>query len=411
MMPANDPRRALLIVLDSLGCGGAEDAGRYGDAGADTLGHIAQACAAGDADISGVRSGPLRMPVLSQLGLGLAAQASTGIWPPGLDTGAPMALWGYGVERSAGKDTPSGHWELSGTPVPFAFGYFPPTDPAFPPKLVSDIVARGHLPGILGDCHASGIAIIDDLGEEHLATGKPILYTSTDSVLQIAAHEEKFGLQRLYDLCEQVREQVDPLHIGRVIARPFVGADRSSFKRTPHRRDYSLQPPDGNILDGAAAAGFDICCIGKIGDIFGHRNTGREIKGRDDMDLFDKMLSEWDVMPSRGLMFANFVDLDTDFGHRRNVAGYAAGLERFDARMGELLARLRAGDLVVLTADHGNDPTWSGTDHTREHVPILAFGPGVTGGVIGRRETFADVGATIADYLGLMPTKDGTSFL
>ncbi len=411
MSVVSGPRRALLIVLDSLGCGGAEDAQKYGDDGADTLGHIARACASGHADVPGLRNGPLKMPTLASLGLGLAAGASAGTVPPGLEVAAPQGLWGYGVEQSAGKDTPSGHWELAGTPVPFAFGYFPATDPAFPPNLVAEIISRGQLPGVLGDCHASGIAIIDDLGEEHLATGKPIFYTSTDSVLQIAAHEEAFGLQRLYKLCELVRELVNPLHIGRVIARPFLGSDRASFKRTPHRRDYSLQPPQGNILDSAAATGIEVCCIGKIGDIFGHRNTGREIKGRDDMDLFDRMLGEWDAMPDRSLMFANFVDLDTDFGHRRNVSGYAAGLERFDARMTELLPRLRAGDLVVMSADHGNDPTWTGTDHTREHVPILAFGPGIAGGSIGRRETFADAGATIARYLQLAPTTGGTPFL
>ncbi len=411
MSVVSGPRRALLIVLDSLGCGGAEDAQKYGDDGADTLGHIARACASGHADVPGLRNGPLKMPTLASLGLGLAAGASARTVSPGLEVAAPQGLWGYGVEQSAGKDTPSGHWELAGTPVPFAFGYFPATDPAFPPNLVAEIILRGQLPGILGDCHASGIAIIDDLGEEHRATGKPIFYTSTDSVLQIAAHEEAFGLQRLYDLCELVRELVNPLHIGRVIARPFLGSDRASFKRTPHRRDYSLQPPQGNILDSAAATGLEVCCIGKVGDIFGHRNTGCEIKGRDDMDLFDRMLGEWDAMPDRSLMFANFVDLDTDFGHRRNVSGYAAGLERFDGRMTELLPRLRAGDLVVMSADHGNDPTWTGTDHTREHVPILAFGPGIAGGSIGRRETFADAGATIARYLQLAPTTGGTPFL
>ena len=403
-------RRALLVVLDSLGCGGAEDAARYGDGGADTLGHIAQACAAGRADVPGLREGPLRMPVLAALGLGLAGQASSGTMPPGLETPAAQGLWGYAIEQSAGKDTPSGHWELAGTRVSFAFGYFPATDPAFPQSLVTEIVQKGKLPGILGNCHHSGIAIIDDYGEEHLASGKPILYTSTDSVLQIAAHEDAFGLQRLYDLCETVRDIVNPMHLGRVIARPFLGRDRSDFKRTPHRKDYAMQPPEGNILDRAAAASRTIVSIGKIGDIFCHRNTGKEIKGNDDMDLFDKMLTEWDALPDGGLMFANFVDLDTDFGHRRNVAGYAAGLEKFDSRMGQLLPRLRSGDLVIVTADHGNDPTWSGTDHTREHVPVLAFGPEIESGSLGARDTFADVGATIADYLGLVATKDGAGY-
>ncbi|MGE3245126.1 MAG: phosphopentomutase [Beijerinckiaceae bacterium] len=404
-------RRVLFIVLDSLGCGGAEDAAKYGDEGADTLGHIAAACAAGKANGDGLRQGALRMPVLAGLGLGEAAAASSGAALAGLGCATPAGLWGYAVERSAGKDTPSGHWELAGTKVPFAFGYFPPGEPAFPRELIADIVAKGKLPGILGDTHASGIAIIDVLGEEHLATGKPILYTSTDSVLQIAAHEEAFGLQRLYDLCEIVRELVNSLHIGRVIARPFLGTDRSNFKRTPRRKDYALQPPAGNILDRAAEAGRAIVSIGKIGDIFAHRNTGREIKGAGDMDLFDRMLREWDALPDGGLMFANFVDLDTDFGHRRNVAGYAAGLEGFDRRMVELTPRLRAGDLVVFSADHGNDPVWPGTDHTREHVPLLAFGPDIASGSIGRRETFADAGATIAKYLNVKPTVDGTAFL
>lgn len=405
--------RALLIVIDSLGCGGAEDAARYGDAGADTLGHIAQACASGAADQPGLRHGPLSMPVLAGLGLGLAAQASTGAMPHGLECASVTGLWGYAVEQSAGKDTPSGHWELAGTRVPFEFGYFPKSESgnAFPRELIAQIVARGQLPGILGDCHHSGIAIIDELGEEHLKTGRPILYTSADSVLQIAAHEETFGLRRLYALCELVRELVNPLHIGRVIARPFLGSDRHSFKRTPHRKDYSLQPPQGNIFDCAAHAGIAVVSIGKIGDIFAHRGTGREIKGDDDMDLFGKMLDEWRHLPDRGFMFANFVDLDTDFGHRRNVTGYAAGLERFDQRMMELIPNLHPGDLVMVSADHGNDPTWTGTDHTREHVPVLAFGPDIAAGTIGRRQTFADVGATIANHLGVKRTKDGVPFL
>jgi phosphopentomutase len=272
-------------------------------------------------------------------------------------------------------------------------------------------VREGNLPGILGDCHAAGVALIEELGEEHLRTGKPILYTSVDSVLQIAAHEETFGRERLYRLCETVREIVNPLHIGRVIARPFVGTDRNSFKRTPYRRDYSLPAPTGNILDRAADAGRDIVSIGKIGDIFGHRNAGREIKGADDMDLFDKLLDETPRLPDGGLVFANFVDLDTDFGHRRNVPGYAKGLEAFDARLGQLLPLLREGDLLIVSADHGNDPTWRGTDHTREHVPVVGLRPGMDGCDIGARETFADVGASIAAHLGIAKTIRGNSFI
>jgi len=404
--------RALLIVLDSFGCGGAADAGAYGDAGADTFGHIAERCAQGRADLAGTRAGPLRMPVLAGLGLAHAARASTGSDPAGFDLSRrPGGCWGYGVEQSAGKDTPSGHWELAGTIVPFSFGYFPDACPAFPPELTAAIIARGRLPGILGDTHANGISIIDDLGEAHLATGKPILYTSADSVLQIAAHEQAFGLQRLYDLCTLVRELVDPLAIGRVIARPFVGTCRTDFRRTPNRKDLALPPPQGNILDRAAQDGRAIVTLGKVGDIFAHRNTGWQVKGANDMELFDAMLDAWDDLPDGGFAFANFVDLDTDFGHRRNVAGYAAGLEAFDRRMAELAPRLRPGDLVVFSADHGNDPTWHGTEHTREHAPILAFGPDVSPRPIGRRETFADVGATLARHLDLAPTVDGAPFL
>lgn len=391
--------RAFFIVLDSVGCGTAADSAQFGDEGADTLGHIAEA----------VR---LHMPVLDSLGLGHAAHLSRGKALPGF--GAPMhpdALHGYAVEVSQGKDTPSGHWELAGAGATFALGYFSPGTSAFPRELVEEIVTRGKLPGILGDCHAAGVALIDELGEEHLRTGKPILYTSVDSVLQIAAHEETFGRTRLYELCELVREIVNPLHIGRVIARPFVGKDRTTFKRTAYRKDFSIPAPEGNLLDRAAEGGRAIFSLGKIGDIFGHRNTGEEIKGAHDMDLFDRMLAMVDRVPDGGLLFANFVDLDTDFGHRRNVGGYARGLEQFDARIGELLPKLRAGDLMLVTADHGNDPTWRGTDHTREHVPVVGLRPGIAGKSIGRRATFADVGASFAAHLGVKPTLHGATFL
>ncbi len=381
--------RAIFLVLDSLGCSSAHDSAEFSDAGADTLGHIAEAQS-------------LRMPVLDSLGLGRAAEMSRGAPLPGFN--APLhahAIYGYGVETSRGKDTPSGHWELAGAPADFAFGYFPPGEPAFPRELVARIIEAGQLPGILGDCHAAGVALIEQFGEEHLRTGKPIIYTSVDSVLQIAAHEQSFGRERLYELCKLVRGIVDPLHIGRVIARPFAGSSRSTFKRTQYRKDFSIPPPAGHILDRAAEAGRAIITIGKIGDIFDHRNTGEEITGAEDMDLFNQMLCALPRLPDGGLMFANFVDLDTDFGHRRNVAGYAAGLETFDARMGELLPLLRDGDLLLLSADHGNDPAWRGTDHTREHVPVVGLRPGVPAVSIGRRNSFADVGASIAAHLGL----------
>ena len=397
-------------MLDSVGIGAAADAETYGDAGADTLGHIAEACAAGRGDRAALRAGPLSLPNLDALGLGRAAEASTGRVPPGLSgasAGKAAGSWGFGVEISVGKDTPSGHWELAGTPVALPWGYFPPTEPCFPPDLIRALCRESGLDGILGDRHASGTLIVDDLGEESLRTGRPILYTSVDSVFQIAAHEEAFGLARLYDLCRIARRLCDPLRIGRVIARPFLGSDAASFRRTPNRKDFAIPPPPGTILDRAAAAGRAIVTVGKISDIFAHRATGRELKGADNDQNLDHLLAALAELPDGGFAFANLVDFDSDYGHRRDVAGYAACLERFDARLPELLACLGGGDLLVITADHGNDPTFRGTDHTREHVPILAYAPGEAGRALGRRQSFADVGATLARHLGLQATAAG----
>ncbi len=404
--------RAIIFVLDSLGIGGAEDAGLFGDAGADTLGHIAARCAAGRGDRAGLRAGPLRLPNMDRLGLGAAAEASTGARPAGLTHAGPArGFWGYGVETSSGKDTPSGHWEIAGVPVTSHWGYFPDTQPCFPPDLVSAFIARAGVPGILGDKHASGTAILAELGEAHIRTGKPILYTSADSVLQIAAHEVHFGLDRLLELCEIARELVDPLNIGRVIARPFVGETAADFRRTANRRDYTTPPPEPTLLDRLVEAGGKVHAVGKIGDIFAHRGISSLRKATDNMGMFDRALEAVDEAGDGDLVFANFVDFDSEFGHRRDVPGYAAALEAFDRRIPELEAVLRPGDIAVLTADHGNDPTWRGTDHTREHVPILAFGPGLGPGPIGRRETFADIGESVAAHLGLAPGPHGRSFL
>lgn len=404
-------RRALLIVLDSFGIGGAEDAAAFGDEGADTLGHIVEACLAGAADRPGLRAGPLRIPFLESLGLALAAEASTGRAPAGLAIPATACgAYGYGVEVSSGKDTPSGHWEIAGAPLDVPWGYFPDTVPAFPEPLTRAIIEQSGLPGVLGNCRAAGVDLVKALGEEHVRTGKPIIYTSADSVLQIAAHVDTFGLGRLYDLCSLTRTLVDPLRVGRVIARPFTGARAGEFRRTPDRKDFAMPPPRGNLLDRAGEAGRAIVSIGKIGDIFGHRNTGVEIKGDRHPDLFAKMLRALATLPDGGLIFANFLDLDTDFGHRRDVAGAAACVEDFDQRLAGLASFLAPGDLAIVTGDHGNDPTWRGTDHTREHAPILAFGPDVPRGAIGRRDTFADMGATMAAHLGLAPTLKGRPF-
>ncbi len=400
--------RAALLVMDSLGVGGAADAEAFGDAGADTFGHIVEACALGRGNRDGLRRGPLNIPFLIAHGLGLAAEASRGRGLAGLtNPTAPQALWGFAREVSKGKDTPSGHWEIAGAPVDFAWGYFANTQPSFPPELTQALIAQGGLPGILGDCHASGTEIIEELGLEHMRTGKPIVYTSVDSVLQIAAHEGTFGLERLYDLCRLARRLCDPLKIGRVIARPFVGDGPGAFKRTPRRKDFAMPPAMGNLFDLAAEAHRPVISIGKIGDIFAHRNTGEEIKGAGDMDLFDKTIEAFARLPDGGLLFANYLDLDTEFGHRRDAPGAGACLEAFDRRLAAFAARLRPGDLVIVTGDHGNDPTWRGTDHTRENVPVLAFGPGVTSAPLGARPTFADIGASIAAHLGLGPTSAG----
>ncbi|MEH3063854.1 MAG: phosphopentomutase [Methylobacterium radiotolerans] len=404
--------RALIIVLDSVGIGGAPDADTYGDAGSDTLGHIAERCAEGRGDRAGLRAGPLRLPHLAELGLGLAAAGASGRIPPHLaPAGPPRGAYGHAVETAAGKDTPSGHWEIAGLPLTEPWGHFPDTRPAFPPELVRALVAEGGLPGILGDCHAPGVAIIDALGAEHLRTGRPICYTSADSVFQIAAHEEAFGLERLYDLCRVARRLCDPYRVCRVIARPFVGSPEAGFRRTGNRKDLAVAPPGRTLLDRAEAAGRAVVSVGKIGDIFAHRATGREIRPGPNAACVTAGLDALATLPEGGLIFVNLVDFDTEHGHRRDVPGYAAELEAFDARIPEILAALAPGDLAVITADHGNDPTWTGTDHTREQVPVLAFGPGVAGRPIGRRETFADIGATVAAHLGLAWDGAGTPFL
>ncbi len=404
--------RALLIVLDSVGIGGAEDADAYGDAGADTVGHIAQACAAGRGDRDGLRRGPLHLPHLAALGLGLACEASTGRLPPSLaPQGKPAGLWGYGVETSKGKDTPSGHWEIAGVPVAFDWGYFPNTVPSFPKDLTDALTARGGLPGILANKHASGTEIIDEYGAEHMRTGKPICYTSVDSVLQIAAHEETFGLKRLYELCRIGRALCDAYRIGRVIARPFLGSPETGFKRTGNRRDFATPPPSDTILDVLAKAGRSIVTVGKIGDIFAHRSTGREIKPNGNDACLSAAIEAMRDLPDGGFVFANLVDFDSEYGHRRDIPGYAAALEAFDRRVPEIEAALRDGDLVVITADHGNDPAWHGTDHTREHIPILGFGPGHPSGSIGRRSSFADIGASVLAHLGVAHAGKGRSWL
>jgi phosphopentomutase len=403
--------RALILVLDSVGIGSAPDAALYGDEGADTIGHIAQACADGRADSKGQRAGPLALPNLVRLGLGKAYECTGACAPPGLEgRESPQGRYGCASEVSKGKDTQSGHWELAGVPVAFDWGYFPTAVPCFPRKLIDDLCRRADLPGILGDRHASGTEIVAELGEEHVRTGKPICYTSADSVFQIAAHEDAFGLGRLHDVCVVARELTQPLNIGRVIARPFVGRSRADFSRTANRRDYAVPPPSPTILDRATAASRDVISVGKIDDIFAHSGTGESLKASGNSALFDRMLEGIANLGDGGILFANFIDFDTVYGHRRAVAGYAAALEAFDARLPQLEALLRPDDLAVITADHGCDPTWRGTDHTREQVPVIAFGPSIRAGTIGRRTTFADVAATVAAHLHLPAPIAGQPF-
>jgi phosphopentomutase len=401
--------RAVVLVMDSFGISGAPDAERYGDAGADTLGHIAQACRDGRADKSGLRSGPLLLPHLARLGLGLAATGASGAIPLGLEPPSCVAAaYGSAAETSAGKDTPSGHWEIAGLPVPYDWGLFPRTEPCFPPDLTAALVARCGLPGILGDRHASGTDIIRDLGEEHIRTGKPICYTSADSVFQIAAHETHFGLARLYEVCRVAKTLLEPLNIGRVIARPFTGDSAATFARTANRRDLTTPPHSDTLLDRLIKAGGTVIAVGKIADIFAHRGITQAIAAKDNHAVFDATLAALETAPDHSLVFANFVDFDAIYGHRRDVAGYAAALEAFDTRLPALEAALRPGDLALITADHGCDPTWHGTDHTREQVPMLWLGPGVHPVDLGTRATFADMGQTVACHLGLAPLDHGT---
>lgn len=401
--------RAFLIVLDSVGAGGAPDAAQFGgaegnDLGANTLGHIARECAAGRAAEG--RSGPLALPVLAGLGLGSAVQLASGEPPPGL-AAPPTGLWGAATEVSRGKDTPSGHWELAGVPVPWDWHYFPDTHPAFPSDLVTGVCRLAGTAGILGNCHASGTEIIDRLGDEHLRTGWPICYTSADSVFQIAAHEEHFGLERLIALCEALAPTLHALRVGRVIARPFLGTP-GAFARTPNRRDFAIAPPAPTLLDQARRAGHVTHAIGKIGDIFSHRGVSQLHKGKDDAALFDHLdRLAFEAAPG-SLTFANFVEFDSLYGHRRDVSGYARALEWFDRRAGAFLARLQPGDIAVFTADHGNDPTWHGTEHTRERVPVLIAGLGA--GSLGLC-AFADVGASVAAHLGIAWSGAGRSLL
>ena len=382
-------RRAIVIVLDGVGCGALPDAAAYGDAGSDTLGHVAAATA-------------LRLPTLTRLGLANAARL------PGVDApAAPAAAWGRMAERSPGKDSVTGHWELMGVVLDRPFPTFPQ---GFPQPLVDAFTARiGR--EVLGNVVASGTAIIDALGPEHLRTGRPILYTSADSVFQIAAHEDVVPVPQLYEWCRAAYTiAVEGAGIGRVIARPFVGAP-GAFVRTAHRHDFAMPAPEETLLDRLSAANVAVSAVGKIGDLFAGRGVGASHPTASDAEGLDRLEALLDAQRD-GLLFVNLVDFDTQYGHRNDVPGFAANLERFDQRLQPVLDRLGPGDLLIVTADHGNDPGTPSTDHSREYVPLLVTGPSLRPGVaLGTRASFADVGQTLAAWLGVAPLAAGTSFL
>ena len=387
--------RAFLLILDSFGIGGAPDAASFGDEGANTLGHICDRMT-------------LRVPHMASLGLGLAAELSTGRNP--LASHPLIGQYGVAREVSRGKDTITGHWEIAGVPLAFDWGYFPHSVPAFPPALIDGIVKGAKLPGLLALCHASGTQVTEDFGEEHVRTGKPIAYTSADSVLQIAAHEQHFGLEHLYDVCRVARELTYQMNIGRVIARPFLGEKPGEFHRTGHRKDFAVTPPSPTLLKVLSDAGRDVISVGKIGDIYAHVGTGREIKVAGNPAFLATTLANMEGLGDGGFLMTNFVDFDTEFGHRRDPVGYGKLLEAFDAELPRIFAKLKRGDLLILTADHGNDPTWEGTDHTREQIPVMSYMRGMTPGSFGLRKSFADIGQTIARHLGVGPLGAGTAW-
>jgi len=381
------PNRVILIVLDSVGAGELPDAAKYGDEGSDTIGNISRAV-------------PLRVPTLRRLGLSRVTTI-------GGQVSAPEAAFGRMAEASPGKDSVTGHWELAGLVLDRPFPVFPD---GFPASIMEPFERRIGRPS-LGNKAASGTTIIDELGPEHIRTGKPIVYTSADSVFQIAAHEAVIPVVQLYEFCEIAFELVGRgLGVGRVIARPFVG-EPGAFQRTANRRDFALTPFEPTLLDLLTDAGWPVIAIGKIEDLFAGRGISHAVHTSSDADGMDQVERAIETT-SRGLIFANLVDFDTVYGHRNDPPGYAANLERFDGRLASFLPRIGQNDLLVITADHGNDPTTPSTDHSREHVPLLVYGPSVRAGVdLGVRSSFADLGQTIADLFHVGPLKHGTSFL
>ena len=383
-------RRVCLIVLDSAGIGEMPDAAAWGDAGSDTLGHI-------------LESRKVDLPNLQRLGLG-NIRPLTGM--AAIDV--PAGCYGKCTLKSNGKDTTTGHWEMAGIVLKKAFPTFPD---GFPPRIIDEFVAEAKVPGILGNYPASGTEIIKQLGEEHVRTGKPIVYTSADSVFQIAAHEEVIPVERLYQICEIARKILDgDDKVGRVIARPFLGNNALDFRRTENRHDYAVPPPNDNLLPLLKDAGHDVVCIGKIASIYDSIGVTEDLTAKNNEQTIDQTINALNA-DSRGLIFSNLVDFDMLYGHRRDTEGYARALEHFDERLPEIMNAMTSDDLLILTADHGNDPTKDGSDHTREYVPLLVYGRSARAGVnLGTRGSLADIGKTIAQNFGLQLTN-GDSFL
>jgi phosphopentomutase len=382
--------RIVLMVLDSAGIGEMPDAANWGDAGADTLGHI-------------LESRKVSLPNLQKLGLGNIRPLQD---LPGIEN--PSGSYGKCTLKSNGKDTTTGHWEMAGIILKKAFPTFPE---GFPPRIIDEFVEKAKVPGVLANVPASGTEIIKEFGEEHIKTGKPIVYTSADSVFQIAAHEEVIPVERLYEICHVAREILDGEDkVGRVIARPFVGASAETFKRTENRHDYAVPPPTDNLLPLLKDNGLDVVCIGKIASIYDSMGVTEDLTAKNNDQAIDQTINAL-TSESRGLIFSNLVDFDMLYGHRRDTEGYAKALEHFDTRLPEILAAMRDDDLFVITADHGNDPTKEGSDHTREYAPLLVYGKSARAGVnLGTRQSLSDIGQTIAENFGL-GLKDGVSFM
>ncbi|QCI17339.1 phosphopentomutase [Buchnera aphidicola (Aphis helianthi)] len=405
-------KRVFLMVLDSFGIGSSIDASKFNDYGADTFGHIVEKCFLGEANKE--REGCLKIPNLKKLGIVQAYKASTGKYPLGyhdlINQSEIIASYGFASEISSGKDTTSGHWEIAGVPVLDNWYYFKKVNNTFPNILINEIIKHFELPGFLGNCHASGTEIIKRLGEKHIKTGKPILYTSSDSVVQIACHEDIFGLSNLYKLCQVIRTLLNKnkYKIARVIARPFIGTNKFNFERTGNRLDLSIKPPSMTVMEKLILEKQGkVIAIGKVSDIYAGIGISKSIKSFGLEELCNTTINEMKCAKNNTIIFTNFVDFDSIWGHRRDVAGYAKGLEFFDSQLLNMINLVKEKDLLIITADHGCDPTWIGTDHTRENIPILMYSPGKKINFLGHRKTFADIGQTISKYFALSEMKYG----